>query len=188
MSETFQITVQDEQLRAVVADAIAQLEQPRPLYDAIGAVMEMNVSIRFDTRTDPAGRAWEPLSALTPKFYALTTTKAGQRKAPGKEGWADLRETKKSIKPDQNGGQATLIRTGQMRDSLSHQATDDFVAIGFNRLTPGGKYQVALLHEWGTKSMPRRGLLTASPATGELGEADKADVLDEVERFLHGIL
>lgn len=64
-----------------------------------------------------------------------------------------------------------LIREGIMRDSLSHQVEGDAVLIGFGEL-------YAAYHELGTRRMPRRGLLTADPASGELGEGDRQSILD----------
>jgi phage gpG-like protein len=183
MSDLLDIKVSDAELQATLDAAVQAMAHPRELLDDVGAVLEQDINIRFDTHTDPSGKHWQELSALTPAFYAATTGAKGQRQNPSKAGWQKIRETPRSG----SGGDATLQQTGHMRASLTHTAGDDFVAIGFSRATPGGKWQVALLHEWGTKSMPRRGLLTASPATGELGEADKADVLAEIERFLTGL-
>ena len=64
------------------------MAQPRELLDSIGAVLQANINLRFDTKTDPSGQRWAPISALTPQFYALTHNSKGQPRKPTKEGWA----------------------------------------------------------------------------------------------------
>ncbi|ACB34512.1 hypothetical protein Lcho_2246 [Leptothrix cholodnii SP-6] len=180
------ITVSGAELQAALDAAVQALAQPRELLDSVGAVLQANINIRFDTKTDPSGQRWAPISALTPQFYALTHNSKGQPRKPTKEGWASLRAGEQ----DATMPGTLLIRTGQLRNSLTRNSGDDFVDIGFNRATPGGKWQVAMLHEFGTQTqggkqkMPRRGLLTADPQTGRLGGEDTADVLAEVDRFL----
>lgn len=189
MSDPLDIKISDAELQGKLDAAVQAMEHPRELLDGIGAVLEQDINIRFDTHTDPSGKKWQTLSALTPAFYAATTGAQGQRKNPSKAGWQKIRETPRGG----SGGEATLQHTGHMRASLTHNAGDDFVDIGFNRATPGGRWQVALLHEFGTKTkdgkerMPRRGLLTANPQAGTLGQDDQADVLAEIERFLTGL-
>lgn len=68
-------------------------------------------------------------------------------------------------------------RSQHLLGSLSHQLTGDAVEVGF-----GAGY--ALFHEFGTKNMPRRGLLTADPETGQLGEEDTRTILDAIVGYL----
>lgn len=64
-----------------------------------------------------------------------------------------------------------------MLGSLSYQASPTSVRIGF-----GQPY--AAFHEYGTKRMHRRGLLTADPTQGRLGATDEAMVLDVIAQWL----
>ncbi len=76
-----------------------------------------------------------------------------------------------------SGNRRILDRHGDMLSSLTHQADAASVRIGFG--TPYAAY-----HEWGTKKMPRRGLLMADPDSGTLAPGDEAAVLDILSTFL----
>lgn len=155
--------VGEEALLGLVADAIDQLEHPADLLDAIGARLEANIEERFDTRTDPNGAPWAPLSPATVAIY--------------------LRQYGGNIPG------ALLQRSRLMRASLARNVTDDYVEVGMSRQTSNGRWQVPLLHEFGTRRfgrqyMPRRGLLTADPQAGTLGAQDRADIEGIVQRLL----
>ncbi len=63
------------------------------------------------------------------------------------------------------GNERLLDRYGDMLDGLSSQADASSVRVGFDQ-------PYAVYHEWGTKHMERRGMLTANPDTGELVPED----------------
>lgn len=87
--------------------------------------------------------------------------------------WADS-----TIANYPNDGNGTLLdRYGDMLASLSHQADDSSVTWGF--ATPYAAY-----HEFGTKRMPRRGMLTEDPDAGTLSADDQAAVLGIIEVYL----
>lgn len=56
-----------------VLDALNRLIQagndPQPILSAIGMELETRVRNRFETKTDPAGRAWAPWKPATVKSY-----------------------------------------------------------------------------------------------------------------------
>lgn len=68
--------------------------------------------------------------------------------------------------------------TGDMLAGLSWAATAESVRVGFN--VPYAAY-----HEWGTRHMPRRGLLMGNPNAGTLADDDVADVLDIIADYLN---
>lgn len=76
-----------------------------------------------------------------------------------------------------DGNRRILDRYGDMLQSLNHRATAHSAVIGFG--DPKATY-----HEYGTKRMPRRGLLSADPQAGTLAPADEAMVIDILARFL----
>lgn len=147
-----------EELQAELRRAAARIDRPRELMQALGARLKTNIERRFDTKRDPTGAAWRPHAPATVKRYARED--AGKRRG------------------------TLLERTGRMRDSLTVNAGDDQVEVGMSRLTPGGAWQVPLLHELGTRRMPRRGIFFADPAAGTLGAQDEADLRDEIVGFL----
>lgn len=164
------IELQDDALQRTLQSAIAGLEHPQRLMQAIGALMERNVQFRFDTKTAPDGTPWAPITPATKAIY--------------ESDWFIERN------PAFKGGipGSLLERTRQMRDSLAVNAGDDYVEIGMTRLSNGGKWQIPALHELGTEKMVPRRLLTADPETGTLGASDRADILAEVESYLQDLL
>ena len=160
-----------EALRADLLRALAQLERPAELMGSLGAVLEANINLRFGSKTDPNGAPWAPLAASTRKGYDKGDTKG---RGPNK-------------------GQVVrsgslLIRTGQMLRSLTHNAGDDWVDVGMNRLTDNGKWQVPLLHETGTAHMPRRGIFLGDDRAGTLGAGDEADITAACQNFMDRVL
>jgi hypothetical protein len=71
-----------------------------------------------------------------------------------------------------------------MRRSLAPNVGDDFVEVGMSRLSDGGRWSIPLLHETGTRRMPRRGIFLADPDAGTLGAQDEADLQAEIVGFL----
>lgn len=168
MAEILNITTTGgERIEHTLADVLAALNDPRELLEGLGAVLEANVERRFDTKSDPAGQPWQPLALSTQALY-------------------NRRDT---VRSGPNAGDVVragslLERTRQMRSSLSTQVGADQVSVTMSRRTPGGKWQVPMLHELGTRNMPRRGLFTADPDTGELGADDQADLDAEIVSYL----
>ena len=154
-------------LRGDLLRALAHLEHPAQLMDSLGAVLESNINLRFATKTDPNGEPWAPLAASTRKGY-------------------DKGDTNKKGKVVRSG--SLLIRTGQMLRSLTHNAGDDWLEVGMNRLTDGGKWQVPLLHETGTAHMPRRGIFLGNDKAGTLGAGDEADITAACQAFMDRVL
>lgn len=162
MSDKLQIElIGEDALLAQVNHAIAQLERPRDLLEAIGAELEGNVELRFKTKTDAAGVPWKPVSLATPLIY-------------------------EAIHGKPLGG-SLLERSGHMRDSLAHNATDEYVELGF-----GGSAPYAGYHVTGTKNMPRRdplfGIVNMDATQGELGAGDAQAVMDVTDAFLLDLL
>ena len=153
------VEVTDAAVLAAIDGAIRLLEDPRDLLQEIGDQLEANVALRFETKTDPAGQKWAPLSEATKEIY--------------QSDWFIKRN------PAFKGGipGSLLQRTNAMRQSLAFNVVDNVLELGFSRATKGGRWEVSQLHETGTRNMPRRGILTADPTTGELGAQDQAAIL-----------
>jgi phage virion morphogenesis protein len=150
-----------KELQAELLRAVQQLQRPRDLMQALGAMLVRNIEKRFDTKRDPAGTPWRPLAPATLTKYA---------------------------EEDQGKRRGTILeRTGRMRDSLTANVGDDFVEVGMNRLTNGGGWSIPLLHETGTRRMPRRGIFLADPDAGTLGAQDERDIEDELRSFLDNV-
>lgn len=153
------ITVEDSALRAHLQKLDSRLANLTPVMSEIGGQLENNVRQRFETRTDPNGTPWKPWADSTFENYPFPNSKSAARAKYG-------------------AGNARLLdRYGTMLGSLSHQADASSVTIGFAN-------DYAVFHEYGTKNMPRRGMLLATPTQGSLGANDEADVLDIVNHWL----
>jgi phage virion morphogenesis protein len=70
-----------------------------------------------------------------------------------------------------------LEHYGTMLQSLSFEAGSNSVRVGFTQ-------PYAVFHEFGTKKMPRRGMLFGDPNAGTLGASDEALVLDLIGDYL----
>lgn len=165
------ITLDDAALLQAIDGAIALLAEPRALFREIGATVQQNAELRFDTKTDPAGVPWPPISPATKAIY--------------ESDWFIERN------PAFKGGipGSLLERTRQLRNSLAYNVGPDWVDIGTSRRVPGKSqpyWEVGVLHEWGTRKMPRRGILTADPEAAELGADDQADILQVVQDAIEG--
>ena len=141
------IQVDDRALRDVFATLTRRMGNLTPVMNSIGMEMEGRVSGRFESRTDPNGKAWAPWAPATREYYP------------------------------QDGNRKLLDRYGDMLLSLNHQATKDSVRIGFGKA-------YATYHEFGTETMPRRGLLFDDPEAGTMGAGDEAAVLDIIGLYL----
>lgn len=102
------------------------------------------------------------------------------RTDPSGSAWAPWAQSTLDSYPD-DGNRRLLNCYGDMLASLNHQANATSVRVGF-----GQTY--AAFHEFGTDSMPRRGLLFADPDAGTLAEDDEAAVLDILGVWLTDLL
>ena len=145
-------------LMTELRSALSRLERPGDLMEALGAELEANIERRFDTKKDPDGQPWADLAESTLARYEAE---------------------------DDGARRGTILeRTGQMRNSLTSNAGDDWVEVGMNRLTDGGAWVIPLLHETGTTRMPRRGIFLSDPDNGALGSEDEADLQRVIEDWL----
>ena len=95
------VSVRDLGLGAQLQSMQRLLANMAPVYKAVGATLECNVNLRFDTKTDPDGSAWAP--------WAKRTAAARKREGRG----------------------TLLEYTGRMRDSLTYLADAQGVEVGF---------------------------------------------------------
>jgi len=149
------------ELQAFLQQAVRRLQRPAELMEALAARLEASVQERFDRKVDPTGAAWAPLAPATLEKYA---------------------------DEDKGRRQGSLLqRTGQMRASLTSAAGADFAEVGMSRLSDGGEWSIPLLHETGTRRMPRRGIFLADPDAGTLGQQDEALLTEEIQAFLDDV-
>lgn len=110
--------------------------------------------------------------------FATKRDPAGQR-------WAALKpSTRKAYERKYNGkvpGSLLERTVPGMRESLTHNVEGDHVDVGF-------RDRVAIYHEFGTRRMVSRGLLTDDPSSGTLGAQDRQDILDEISAYLAELL
>lgn len=156
------IRYDDSALRQSLQQLYERMGDLSPAMDSIGFALEQNLRRRFETLRDPNGKTWQGWGPSTAKSYPKTRAK--DKKGGG--------QTK-------NGpGRGKLLqRYGSMLSGISYSYDKTSVSIGFDQ-------PYAAYHEWGTKHMPRRGLLTANPNTGELGKEDAQTIIDIIGQYL----
>lgn len=137
-----------EEIRAALRALVRNSQDLTVPFDRIGAKLRGSIEFRFDTKTDPSGEKWKPLAGSTKARYAIEDGKVGKG---GRRG-------------------SLLERTGFMRASLTHRASSTELVVGF-----GMAY--AQYHEFGTRRMPRRGILLVDPKLGRFSDEDTAAIL-----------
>lgn len=156
------VTVDKSRFGAPLTELARRLDDPAEVLEAIGNLLETETRKRFETRSDPDGRAWAVWADSTREAYPFAGTLDGKG-------------------PQGPGNGRLLDRYGTMLASLNYQVEGDEVIVGFGQ-------DYAIYHEWGTKHMPRRGLLMSDPDSGTLGAEDEASVLDLVSTWLDELL
>ena len=143
------------------------LDDMRPALGEIGQALEENIRIRFVTKTDPAGQAWEPYKAIS----------------------AAIHKARKGT--DING--SLLLRTRTMEGSTEHHVGADFVEVGLSDqkaifhefgTSPRGKK--------GGGAIPRRGMVFGAVSgqgkdaqvTQALSAGDEADVMEIIQSHI----
>lgn len=163
------ITIDDREVRQVLERLSRRLSDMGPAMRAIATELEARVERRFETETDPAGRRWPQLADST--LMQVMRRAAGgdprKKRGGGTKAKAIGALARKRI----------LYDTGDLLGGLTSSYTRSEARVGF-----GQPY--AAFHEFGTKKMPRRGLLMADPQARTLGEADRAAVLDILRDYL----
>lgn len=148
------VTVQSKPVDDLLTKLLAHMGNLTPAMQGIGQELNSRISARFETRSDPLGKPWAP--------------------------WAE--STRETYPKDGRG--LLLERYGDMLKSLNFQADSTSVRVGFGAVASKNGDVYAAYHEWGTKKMPRRGLLFADPDDGTLAPSDETAVLDIISVFL----
>jgi len=147
------ITVTNTLVTDQLERLVKRMADLSPVMRGIGQELNTRISNRFETRTDPSGRAWAP--------------------------WAE--STRETYPKDARG--FVLERYGDMLKSLTFQADKSSVRVGFGAAASKNGDVYATYHEYGTKKMPRRGMLFEDPNTGKLAADDETAVLDIIGQF-----
>ncbi len=156
MSDNFTIELQGSDLMlAKISGLLARLEDPKDLMVAIGGQLEANIQLRFVTKTDPAGNAWDDIAKSTKKRYAKKY-------------------------PDGTPG-SLLNRNQRMLGTLAHNAASDSVEVGFS--SPYAIFHVTGTKKM-VRRDSLFASLSADYTTGTLGAQDEADILEIVEGFM----
>lgn len=115
-----------------------------------------------------AGIGMELESRISARFESRTD--------PEGDPWEPWAKSTVASYPE-DGNKRLLDRYGDMLASLTHEVTPTSVTIGFGDPT-------ATYHEWGTKHMPRRGMLWVDPDLGTLSDDDNAAVLEILSAWM----
>ena len=149
------ITVNDREVRELLAGLYARTADFAPAMTKIGAELETRIRARFETQSDPLGHKWADWAPSTKKSYPGPGTKSSQGQ----------------------GNARILDRYGVMLKDIGWEA--DAISVRVGLAQPYAQY-----HEYGTQRMPRRGLLFADPNAKTLAPADQRYVLDVIEQHI----
>jgi phage virion morphogenesis protein len=175
---SFNITVQDDEARAVLKALSDRVGNLRPILHTIGEGIVERTKRRFDTSTDPAGGPWKPNSAVTLGLFSSMLS--GQKSKVRKDGSLNA-----------SGARALANKKpliGESQD-LRRQFT---VNADNNSLTVGSTPAYAAIQQFGGKA--GRGHKVTIPARpflpihqdGSLYPDDKAQILESLNAYLMG--
>lgn len=162
MSDRLSFSLDNVDILAALARTARVLEDPQALLVAIGGELEGNIRLRFTTKTDPAGKPWQPLAESTRLAYE----KKYKGSVPG----------------------SLLMRSGHMLNTLASNVQGNALEVGFS--APYAIFHVTGSKDG--KHPPRRDSLfatiAASATSGTLGAQDEADIIEIVEAELRKAL
>lgn len=164
------VDVDAKQVQANLAKLASAVSDMTPAMRGIGQLLETNISHRFDTKTDPAGRAWEPYKAVSAAIHQAIHGKPPQG--------------------------SLLDRSGNMRRGVEHHASIDSVEVGLT--APYGKYHEFGTNGRTSKNgkqygaIPRRGMVfgavvgtgASAQVVRALSASDEADVMAIIQKYI----
>ena len=166
---------------AVIAQALSRAAQDitdtTPMMAAIGQRLETNIRDRFDSKTDPSGKAWEPYKAISAAIYE----RIHKKPPPG----------------------TLMDRSGNLRAGVEHHASEDEVEVGMTATVTnlsGKVWSLGAIHEFGTDGLgkkgggaiPRRGMVfggvagqgSTASVTQVLSDSDHEDVVEIIQAHI----
>lgn len=156
------IEVRDQAVRALLANLQQAGEALRPAFEAIGETMVESTRLRFAESRAPNGSSWQPLSLKT----LIARSRRGQR------GGNRLRGAIPAAQP--------LLDTGQLRNSITHRASDRDVIVGT-------RFDWAAVHQLGGHAgRGRRAFIPARPFLG-ISREDRVEVVDILRTHFAGV-
>ncbi|NMC73194.1 MAG: phage virion morphogenesis protein [Geobacteraceae bacterium] len=170
------IVIHDEQVKAALARLAAKVSDMSPAMHEIGQYYERRVLENFAAESDPEGRPWPKLSAVT---LGLGLGKPGRLKKSGylaRKGRQYLTNKK------------MLVESGGLRRTVHYQADRNQVSIG-----AGGEIRYAGVHQFGSLGagrgrktrIPARPYLAMNEGAGmRLAEKDRRRIIEIVEKHI----
>ena len=128
---------------------------PRPLLEGIGKMLVTSAHHRFETATDPEGRAWKPLAASTIKARQKRLTTRSKR---------GIAASAMAALSGKTGNEPRFV-TGRSEQSITYHATETSLDVGSNYKFPGGAKSALAIHE-----------LSGDAGRGALGDDSGASV------------
>jgi len=170
------IVIHDEQVRAALARLAANVADMTPAMSEIGQYYERRVLENFSAESDPEGRAWPRLSAVTLGLGLAKGKRLKKSGALSKAGRRYLMNKK------------ILVESGDLRGAVHHQAGRNQVSIG-----TGGHVRYAGVHQFGSlragrgrkTKIPARPYLAMNEGGGlRLAEKDRRRIVEIVEKHI----
>jgi phage virion morphogenesis protein len=165
------VYVDAKQVQANLAKLASAVSDLTPAMRGIGEQLETSITRRFDTKTDPTGRAWEPYKAVSAAIHQARHGKQPQ-------------------------GSLLQRHTPGMHTGVEHHASADSVEVGLT--APYAQYHEFGTNGRTSKNgkqygvIPRRGMVfgtvvgtgASAQVVKALSASDEADVMDILQRHI----
>lgn len=132
---SYKTTIDDEDMRAKLAELIERMDRPRGFYVNVGEHLLNSVGDNFDKEQAPDGSPWTPLSPVT----------AERREAAG------------------HGPTPILRVSGDLRGSFNYEATDTEVRVGSPKVQAAMMHFGGESKGYMKATIPARPILGLSP-------------------------
>jgi phage virion morphogenesis protein len=171
MSSLFVVTVTDQGLRRALENMADRARDLQPVLQSAGEALVERTKRRFETSTDPDGKPWQPLSAVTDRLWEAK--RLGGPKNLKKDG--SLRAHAERSKANRR----ILVDEGNLRRQIVAMASKDTLVV---RATT----QYAAIHQFGGQA--GRGRKTNIPARPFLPiQSGGAMHPDELSLFIRAV-
>lgn len=178
---TFELLVDDLEVRAALSAARDRVSNLRPLLQALGEGVVERAKRRFDTSTGPDGATWKPNSATTLDMLARRLGKSYRKKSGALNSKGEARIAGKRPLIGESGDLRRQIVSLADAGSVTVSATSAYAAIQ----QFGGKT--------GARSWTHGAMIPARPFlpvtySGALYPAERDEILETVNAWLSGNL
>lgn len=145
--------------------------------DVLGAIEQMHRKIADMS---------QPMSDIGNYLMNITEESFDNERSPEGDAWHPLAESTRAYKAKYGGNKILQSKDHNLRESITHDATDSSVMVGVNAYSSDG-YPYPVVHQFGTEDgkIPARPFFPITQ-DGELYDDVKVEVLEIIMGYLEG--